>query len=257
MNVYNNFDAIFCITLENQRIRHKHILKIQKKFNIPFEFYISKRNKKSGIVGCFQSHIEVCKIAYKRDCTNVLIFEDDFIPTPGYNTRIIHNIIEYMKINNDWDIIKLGYIECNNNTDILGPIKFLFSTQETKNLVKYYGACTHAYILSRKMMKTMIDYSKFELSKPTNEIDHIDMWLDNLINKLDLKSNCVIPLQFDQKWSFPTTNSTKGLIDNIIRKNQYIAEKTKIVYYLSLIRLYREYILLIFLIIFIVSKKKF
>lgn len=58
-----------------------------------------------GHYGCLQSHLEVLRLARKDKAPNILIFEDDCIFDPEFNTKFSH----YMnQLPEDWDILFFG-----------------------------------------------------------------------------------------------------------------------------------------------------
>lgn len=237
-----NFDKIICITLDISKERHDYMNNIKKKYNIPFEFKFVKKNPKSPIIGCMESHISVIKEAYLNNLKNILIFEDDILPTPNYNEDLIDKIMKDLNKIKDWEMIQFGYGFTQNTYDIFCYTKFLMSEKINQNLIKYTGVFTHSYCLSRKGMKKILEeYNLID----KNEEKHIDIWFTEIIKN----GYAVYPMLFDQKWSFPTQNKSKTIFEKIIfRPFQSYAENSKI-FQIAIDSYYYRYYILLFTII--------
>jgi GR25 family glycosyltransferase involved in LPS biosynthesis len=98
--MYDYFEDIVCINLDISIERRKHAEYYFDKLNIPARFYTAKKHCKGGMYGCFESHIEVLKDAYKRNLNNLLVFEDDFLPTATYSNEKLQDAVIFMKNNN-------------------------------------------------------------------------------------------------------------------------------------------------------------
>lgn len=157
-NIYENFDAIYCISLTTtpeKLAKAKPLFKCLG-FEHLVNYYITEKSKYGGIYGCFESHVNIMKRCYSDpNCNHVLIFEDDVIKGSFYNEKYIQNTINFVNNNKDWDVLKLGAptlfppIACNRKIGIC----------------KGYSLGTHAYLVSRKGMKKHIDY--FNTIDPT------------------------------------------------------------------------------------------
>lgn len=86
-----SFGSIVCISLRD--------------IDCPFRFHLVERDRRGGRVGCFTSHIEVIREAYDRGQKSVMIFEDDVVATPAYNSKIIREICRYL----EWELVQFGY----------------------------------------------------------------------------------------------------------------------------------------------------
>lgn len=185
------FDSIFCINLYERDDRMEECLKVFEKLKIPGKIKRFHRNV-DGKKGCYESHLSIIREAYDQGCQNVLIFEDDIIPSPSYDDKYIKKAIEFIKNNRDWDIFYLGH-----QPDVF------FSGAEVieDNIMKCSSTLTHAYVLSRKFMKKMI----------TRVYD------DQAIDKVYLKnenSYAIYPMQFYQNESesdITTSSPIRGL----------------------------------------------
>jgi GR25 family glycosyltransferase involved in LPS biosynthesis len=238
-NPYTYFDKIYCITLEHRKDRQQSSEKIFCNFNIPVEFFYTKKHPQGGIIGCFLSHITCIQNAYDSGANTILIFEDDVIPTKGYDTEIITQCIEFMK-NNEWEYFQFGYI-INNIGD------FFFAEQVNNNIIKYNGTATHAYCLSRVGIKRILK-NAYNIIQQSNIIPIDYYYLEIFPKKTRF---CVIPLQFDQKWCIEHDNIPNSFKNLIYRLNQCTFEKYNIWHNISILYYYRIY-LLILIIFFVV-----
>lgn len=141
------FDSIVCINLYERDDRMKECEEVFRKLKIPGKVRRFHRNT-DGKRGCYESHLSVIKEAYENGCRNVLVFEDDFIPSPEYDEKYIKKAVEFMKQNDNWDIFYFGH-----QPDVF------FSEAEVveDNIMKCFSTLTHAYVLSRKFMKKIMN----------------------------------------------------------------------------------------------------
>lgn len=66
MAVFDFFDDIVCITLQDRPDRKKHAQEVFEKLHIPVRFYSAKRHPNGGVYGCFASHIDVVRECYAK-----------------------------------------------------------------------------------------------------------------------------------------------------------------------------------------------
>jgi GR25 family glycosyltransferase involved in LPS biosynthesis len=240
-NPYTYFDKIYCINLEHRKDRQESSAKIFHDLNIPVEFFYTTKLSQNPILGCFLSHIKCIKKAYDSGANTILIFEDDIIPTKGYDVKIITECIEFMK-KNKWEIFKFGFI-LHNIKD------FIFAKKITNNIINFCGYTTHAYCLSRAGMERIL-YNAYNIIQKSNIIP-IDVLYLNIFPKEI--SFCSIPLQFDQKWCIENNNIPFCYGDSLYRSCQCMFEKYNIWYNISIIYYCRIHlvIFIIFLVIII------
>lgn len=257
---YDAFDGVFVITLKERTDRQNHIVNLLRKLNIPFEFYYTERHPRGGVIGCFSSHVNVQMIALQRGYKNALIFEDDIIPTPSYDPKIIAHIGSFMQTHPNWEMIQLGYgikgsqkhelesmmippLYTYNNHKVnmtYDSVSLLISKRVSKHLLQYCGLLTHAYCISEKAMRNIISLSSYELSK--EHVIHYDIWLLTILNM----NNCyaTAPMLFDQQWCFETNNDILNLAEGVSRPVLCTIQNFKLLYLYSSVAAYREYIFL-------------
>ena len=101
--------------------------------------------------GCYLSHIEIIKDSMLRDLDYVLIFEDDVMLCDDFKKRLDYLV----NCNIDFDMFYFGG-SFNHHT---------INHKETKDkyIHKYLGAAgLHAYIVSKKIYKYILDNIRFD-----------------------------------------------------------------------------------------------
>jgi hypothetical protein len=207
-NIYSYFEDIVCINLDISVDRRKHAEFYFDKLNIPARFYTATKHSNGGMYGCFHSHIEVLKDAYFRGLNNILVFEDDFLPTASYSEEKLQKAIDFMKTNDDWDIMYLGYNVIKD--DIAYGISTIFDAKYiTEDIVQYNPYCSHALCYSKraisKIMKTYEDCIG---------IVHVDMYMALYAG---LTNYCMVPMLFDQNFYFEHNNEAGDICEVILR----------------------------------------
>ncbi len=230
------FGAIFVITLEDAHERHAYVTKLMDDLGIPFEFYKAKRSPHGGRYGCFESHVEVCKIGLARGLDSVFIFEDDVMPTVSYNLQTVRDVAEFIRTNPSWERVQLGYFCMRDFKDFPGFFRFMGAQEpagNTKSLVRFHGVLMHAYCLSRAGMQQIVNAAPHELQKK-RDIPHVDMWINSLLSSEH--QYCTIPLLFDQKWSFASSNAPSCSTEVLIRKFSNMCEEFDLFHKASFLR---------------------
>lgn len=152
-NPYKFFGDIVCINLLERDDRYFKAKKLFENLNIPIRFHRVNKDKENTERGCYTSHMSVIKDAYYKGKNNVLIFEDDAMPTDLYDIEKVFEAVKFMNNNKDWDFFFFGYCHYVFNL-CLSNIKKI---DGYKNIVKINGLCCHAYCVNRKMMKYLVE----------------------------------------------------------------------------------------------------
>lgn len=132
-------DAIIVISLREAEERRKILIENWKHNSIKLDFLIVERNKNPKI-GCFESHMEVLKMAYAKNYSKVLVLEDD--AKPVYNMekviRITNRALKWLDKNKpNWKYYLMGYF----------PIRS--SKTDNKEILNIKcGFLAHAYIVN-------------------------------------------------------------------------------------------------------------
>jgi GR25 family glycosyltransferase involved in LPS biosynthesis len=242
-NIYNYFDDIVCINLDFRKDRKEEAQNNFTKLNIPAKFLTVKKHEKGGRYGCFDSHIKVLKYAQQNNYKNILVFEDDFMPTKGYDEKIIKKAVEFMKNNKDWDIFYFGYSFINQNGSTI-----FNASNYSDNIILFKPALTHAFCYSQRGINTILKTYKIFLGNI-----HYDKFLEN---HKELKCYCILPLMFDQNWISGHNNSIHNTEEAFIRYIQPLGTHLQLNYNMSILRYkwkeYMTYTLIIVICVFLI-----
>ena len=169
---------LFYINLDENKDRNEHIIKIIKKFDFKnverisavntktFENVLKYKNlissysldklkinneKKSrtknleltnGSIGCYLSHLNICKKMIENNIEFALVFEDDLII--DCDKDHFWKVIKNLNIPPDTDIFLLDAIyEKNNKNELISKIKFFL--------------CTHSYMITLNGAKKILE----------------------------------------------------------------------------------------------------
>ena len=162
-NPYNFFDQIVCVNLKNRKDKRIHSQKVFNRLNIPVKFNLVSKSPHGGVYGCFESHINIINNAYLKGYKNILIFEDDVIPSKYYSGKIINQCVNFMNTNKDWDLFYFGFCWLGNSSKNINA-----------NINKGKLLCTHSYAINRGSMKKILNEAKYYINNPDKEypLDH-------------------------------------------------------------------------------------
>jgi GR25 family glycosyltransferase involved in LPS biosynthesis len=172
---------VYCINLKERLDRKKHVEKEFKKIDIQpidvifLDFY---RHKKGGRYGCYDSHIKVWNDFYTNhpDKEMCIIFEDDFEVTKN-SKLFLKKAISFIEKNKDnIDILFLHdeFVSYNQDKD-----KHKNSIKDKdKYFINGYGLLTHAYIVTRKYIKSILDKNNNHLPQPSKIPIDIDISME-------------------------------------------------------------------------------
>jgi len=165
---------IYCINLQERPDRKKTAINEFKKINIDknvifLEFH---KHEKGGRYGCYDSHVKVWYNFYKnhKDKEMCIVFEDDFTVTENSETYL-KRAIPFIQENRDKiDILFLhdDFIKYNPNYTNRNDINNNYFTNG-------YGKLAHAYIITRKYIKSIIKKTKNNLLEQLETNFDIDM----------------------------------------------------------------------------------
>lgn len=108
----------------------------------------------TGTIACYLSHKRLWEYLYSVEVPYAIIFEDDIIFNKGIKAKDIGKIF---KDSIGFNIIFLGYT-CPNR-----PVF------ENQNVTEGGGTCLHAYIISRKGLKNLLEL-KHDFTNPVDKI---------------------------------------------------------------------------------------
>lgn len=226
MTPYNFFGDIICINLDTRKDRRAYAESVFKRLSIPARFYTAKKHPKGGVHGCFDSHIQIVLDAYHTGKDNVLVFEDDLLPTDSYSSTHLMNAIEFMKNNKSWDIFYLGYFVFKH--DFSTPYLQAPRVTNYKHIIQFNPYTTHAMVYSKRAIQKIVRLYKNYIGKM-----HYDFFLSGYSN---LKNYCYTPILFDQKFCLPSDIPAMDIVETVARKSQCFAEKNKLIYRISFLK---------------------
>jgi hypothetical protein len=238
---YDGFDAIICLTLEEATERHDHMRAFSRELDIQMEFFRVRRHEKGGRYGCFESHVNICKMCLERGLDNALIFEDDVVPSRGYDPEVIKRVARFCRQDQTWNVVQLGYLIMQGQYDVLAPLRFLFAKSLTQDLIEYRGLQSHANCLSRRAMAVIVEKGQQLLASTEaaqGNIPHYDFFLKDLFSSRG--QYCVAPMQFAHLWCQPSYNEPASLIEKMGRPLLCSLEKQELAYKFSLIRVHQK-----------------
>ena len=227
-NIYNFFEDIVCINLDISHDRRKHAERYFEKLNIPARFFFAQKHPKGGMYGCFDSHIQILFDAYERDLNNILVFEDDFLPSSSYSQELLLKAINFMQTNDDWDIFHLGYSFIKENKDGFSTI--MSANPESLEIVQYNPFFTQALCYSKRAIQKIIETFHEYIG-----IIHYDMYISSFLN---FKNYCIVPMLFDQNFYFQHNNESIDGIEYLGRSFFPFLAYTKLNYRVSLMKYY-------------------
>jgi glycosyl transferase family 25 len=181
----------YYINLEHRTDRKKDTLKELKSFGInnPTRFNAIKED--IGMIGCGKSHLEVLKIARKKNLPYVLIFEDDVkFLNPEKTIQSLNNVLNS---GIDWNVI------------LLGGGNFQPYTKINKDCVKVENCNTAtAYLVKQSYYDTLINNWEDGLSKLIETKDEPKYALDQYWKILQKRDTFLLltPLNVVQRESY-------------------------------------------------------
>lgn len=132
-----------------------------KNITTPLSFQLAS----NGMIGCWQSHVNIWKKIVDNNEDRVLILEDDAFPTKYFD-----KLEEYWAlVPDEWDIVYLGCLGSSNIDRALNEKKIFTPT---------VPLATHAYILSNVGAQKLVNSGVFDKTKL-----HVDWALSSFFLK--------------------------------------------------------------------------
>ena len=190
-SLWNFFDSIEVITTHNSKrlpdlldnlkksyfdIDKVNINKSERRLSDPNKkcdmfkigFVTDERCCDDACKNCNDSHINIITKCYKDGKENILIFEDDARFNLPLNIDKIMNVINWLKVNKNWDIFYFGSLP-------------LFSYPVNTFVMRSYKPfLAHCYCLNRKGMKKIIynsDLSNYHYDVKISNIPHLKKYV--------------------------------------------------------------------------------
>lgn len=231
MSAYSNIDRIVCINLVNRPDKKSKVSRVFDALQIPVEFFTANRHPQGGRYGCFHSHISVIKQAFDDGLDNILIFEDDVVPSPSYTESDIQFALKFViDKTNDVDILQLGCFPIIDESGTLLPFINSPFTDKQRRMIKFTAAAFHAYCLTRNGMHKILssDWQR-----------HIgDAHFDMYVVGLQLNGYCCIPTLFEQYSCLGTDNLSRSTKEKFGRVFQCTGDRFFIMHKISILKKY-------------------
>lgn len=225
--VYKYFDDIVCISLDIREDRRILAKQFFQNIDVPANFFIAKRHPKGGVYGCFDSHIQILKNAYKRGLENILVFEDDVIGTNSYSEELMQKAIDFMNTNQEWDIMYFSYLFNSANS----YHTLLFAPAISSNIVKFDPYTTGALCYSKRGIKKILQNYKQYIGKIP-----YDHYLPKYCN---LNNYCLVPMIFDQNFHLESNIENLDWGEYCMRNILYpLLADSKLLYRVSIVKYY-------------------
>ena len=122
---------VYCISILERTDKRSYVSKLFTDLNIPFEFFIVKKDILNTARGCLTSHISVIKKAYDDGIQRLMVFEDDILYKPPPNKHKYIKCIKKFLDHEQWDIFFLGgtpNIWNSNIYPVQGYNNFIYKT---------------------------------------------------------------------------------------------------------------------------------
>lgn len=125
-------------------------------YGLTYDVFLAKRHPISGLVGCWDSHMQVYRRALARNVPFALVLEDDCIPSNRLTRKSTTSL---------WHEVRsaLNALESSETLEYivgLGGVPMQFTTGQRPNLTaNIYGVKfgeLHAYFVSRAMMRVLV-----------------------------------------------------------------------------------------------------
>ena len=163
------FDEIRCISLSERDDRHAAASAEFAAAGVPVRFYRPRRSPHGGAYGCYESHYECVKEAYEAGKANVLIFEDDVVFRPGWET-VVADCVKFVADGTErWDALFLG-------STMYYPVAPSVKQPSAIWCAKCF--CTHAYCVSRAGMESFLAHPP-PAADPAS-VEHVDCFFMKL-----------------------------------------------------------------------------
>jgi len=183
---FDAFDAVFVLNLEKRNDRMERVNDVLYYLQIPFERFnaidsevvtglhnnlisknVTSTMTRPGYLACLLSHLSIYKTALDRGFEKVLILEDDIL----VHKNAKESIKTFMpQVPNNWDMIYFGYLPLSEDLQYWSYLNFeplqangdeRNPIEPSKNESNVFCAkglwCTHAYAITSKFMKDIIE----------------------------------------------------------------------------------------------------
>lgn len=244
VQVYDFFDRVICINLMSRTDKKKKVSEVFSSLNIPAQFYQAQPHPQGGMYGCFHSHIDVIQTAFRDGVQNLLVFEDDVVPSHAYSPTLMEKATSFINDSlNNVDILQLGYMPFVDEVGTCTPYFNASFVDKERHFLKITTAGTHAYCITRKgMLQVLTSNWKQHIGRT-----HYDMFLVSL----SLNGYCFVPTLFDQYSCLGTDNKSRTHMESVVRPFACAADSISLFHKMTIIKHYAHRIMLTMIIVFL------
>lgn len=143
---WNFFDRVFCISVKGRTDRRHAAKKAFEKAGLGqrVAFHRVEKHPVNCEQGIFESHMACLKKGLEQDAETLLVFEDD-VTFKTVDPRHLERSIEFMKNNQNWDIVFFGCLVRKSQPT------------ENKSIRRiHYQSLAHGYAVNRAFAERLI-----------------------------------------------------------------------------------------------------
>lgn len=214
--------SIAVISLERSNDRKERLNDIMKDFNYTYFTGVDGKNtditelknrifpedsqRSSGEIGCALSHFLLWEQITNQGVDKILILEDDISIKPDFK-----DVVSQLTYPDNFDMIFLG----NCGSGEFNKTRHVYFSAGSYKLHKTdWAACLHAYIVSSKGAKKLVEYfQKYKINEPVDLT--IGFRLMKEMNLLDCYS--IEPTLIDQTWQENNAPKLYSIIQDKLR----------------------------------------
>ena len=144
-SMWDKFNVPQVISLYDRKDRQSQVIEQSKQLGLKINFNLVEKDKESGKKGCFESHVNLCKLHMHQKYMFVL--EDDFelnVQDENILKEALEEAYQFIQ-KKDWDLLYLGVLPNFWSANSYKQSNHIFKT------VPF--ACTHAYFISQTYMQ--------------------------------------------------------------------------------------------------------
>jgi GR25 family glycosyltransferase involved in LPS biosynthesis len=240
-NPFNYFDEIVCINLIERNDRFQEMNVFFESYDIPATIYRRNRHHSDGMIGCFESHMQVIHNAYHQGANNILVFEDDVRCT--MSKKKLHNIVsKCIPYVNRFAYFQFGYAVMPHQL-----LDYIMCPRIAPNIALFAGNCAHAYCLNRLGMFRVVSTYYKSIQNTHVDLFYLDLFRDSRA--------CCVPMLFDQNFCTQSDNvKPTTFYYDALRSISCHSSKYAFMYWSSLVKYYYIHIAILTIVIIVIYK---
>lgn len=175
-----------------------------------------------GWVGCTMSHLELVKMAQRKNLPYIIVMEDDCSITDYVRFIKILDFLTSKEELSNWDLFN------GNPTFMFERKQEIVPHSSIPKLLRYmYGLTTNLIIYNRSSYKSVLEIETIYKNMPNTAIPH-NYAIDKLLSQLELRKLCPIPFVSTQIPTFSDLNNEFSSYERIFNiTEQWLLNKVK------------------------------